>query len=184
MIRNDQTVGLDLAGGPEQLSPERFRELEMIAKALLATSHFRRFQCLWMRHVLRLDASCTATVLHIHISTVRRICREFAAHGTPAVLKGEGRGGRRRGDLSFQEEAAFIAAYARSTEEGMIRNVPAFQREYENRVGRRVNKTTVYRLLERHGWSRLCYRLAGSFRKRRARRATRAASAPAEDLTA
>ena len=171
MTRNDPTGASPQATSCGQLSPERFRELELIAQELFATAHFRRFQCLWLRHVLRLDSSRTAAFLRIHISTVRRICREFALNGTPTVYTREGRGGRRRGDLSFQEEADFISAYARSMDEGMIRNVPAFHREYESRVGRRVNKTTVYRLLERHGWSRLCYRLARPRRKRRASRA-------------
>jgi transposase len=133
----------------------RVRELEDSVDERWSREAFLRFQCVWLRHALALSAPEIARALCISVSTVRRIHAEFIKTGRPAIEGKGNRGGRRRGLMTLTEEAAFLREHGRRSKDGKIRNVTELKREYEIRVGRTVHKTTIYRLLDRHGWRKV-----------------------------
>lgn len=136
----------------------RVRELEASAGERWSREAFLRFQCVWLRHSLGLSAPEIARALCLSVSSVRRIHAEFIKHGRPAIEGKGNRGGRRKGFMTLEEEAAFLREHSRGSKDGKIRNVAELKRDYERRAGRTVHKTTIYRLLERHGWRKVAPR--------------------------
>jgi transposase len=73
-------------------------------------------------------------------------------------LIGAGRGGRRNQNLTMEEEDALLKGFFDKAKVGGILVVSEIKDAYESKVGRTVNKTTVYRMLERHGWRKIAPR--------------------------
>ena len=73
----------------------------------------------------------------------------------PETVEGPGKGGRRRAYLSRDEEAAFLEAFKQAALTGQVATVAEIKRALESRLGHKVHKTMVYRLLKRHGWRKL-----------------------------
>ena len=142
-------------GGVKSYSRQRIDELEQVVKDRWTPEIFRRFQCVWLRHALGLTAVEIASALDLNVSTVRRVQAEFMLRGK-AIIDGKGnRGGRRNQYMTFEEEADFLREHAASVSDGGILRLVA---ALEIRIGMRVHKTTVYRLLERHGWRKVAPR--------------------------
>jgi transposase len=73
----------------------------------------------------------------------------------PEAVEGPGKGGRRRYYLSWDEEVVFLESFKQAALTGQIATVAEIKEALERRLGKRVHKTTVYRLLKRHGWRKL-----------------------------
>lgn len=128
-----------------RLSPSPVgQELGRFAESRWPPEVFRRFQCVWLSEVMGLPPQWIADALALHVSTVRRIRAEFLREGLDAIDGKGNRGGRRNHYLTFQEEAEFL----RENAAGGLRELKV---AFEARVGSVVHKTTIYRLLERHG---------------------------------
>jgi transposase len=65
------------------------------------------------------------------------------------------RGGRRRENLAREEEAAFLAPFLNQAREGGVLVVPPIKQALEEKLGRPVALSSVYRLLHRHDWRQL-----------------------------
>jgi transposase len=65
------------------------------------------------------------------------------------------RGGRHRCLMTVEEEEAFLSKYADLSIKGEIVTVKSIHNDLNNRFGRLINKTIVYRLLERHNWRKV-----------------------------
>src|SRR5207248_3870475 len=89
---------------------------------------------------------CKATV-HQVISTYNRL-------GVAAV-ETAGKGGRRHQYLTREEEEQFLAPFFARAEAGEIATVREIWQAFETRVGHQVDDSTIYRLLDRHGWRKL-----------------------------
>lgn len=130
---------------------QRRQELEQIVLAHWTPEVFRRFQCVWLTCVLDLPAATIAEALDLHVSTVRRIRAEFTQDGLRAIDGKGNRGGRRNQYLSFEEEAAFLQQHIEVFNGGGLGAIRALKEAFEVQVGQTIHKTTLYRLLERHG---------------------------------
>ena len=86
--------------------------------------------------------------------TVHNLVSSYNRHG-PQVMQGPGKGGRRRAYSSLEEERAFLEPFFQKALTGQIATVAEIKREWEKILGRKVHKTTVYRLLERHEWRKV-----------------------------
>lgn len=133
---------------------QKISELEQIVYARWAPEVFRRFQCVWLTYVLDLSAQEIAKAIGLSVSTVRRIRTEFGRDGIQAIDGKGNRGGRRNQCMSFEEESAFLRNHAELFSRTGVADVGALKEAFEATVGRAVHKTTIYRLLERHGRKR------------------------------
>jgi hypothetical protein len=84
---------------------------------------------------------------------LRRQFSELAE--TSCITIRERRGGRRRELLSIEEEKAFLAPWIEKAEAGGVLVVPPIHLAFQEFVGHEVPKSTVYRLLARHGWRKV-----------------------------
>ncbi len=83
--------------------------------------------------------------------TVHNLVSSYNRHG-PKIMKGPGKGGRRRAYRSLEDERAFLEPFFRKAATGQIATVAEIKIEWEKALGQKVHKTTVYRLLNRHEW--------------------------------
>lgn len=81
--------------------------------------------------------------------------RTFREHGGTTYSDKERRGGRHRELLSPDEEKAFLAPWLEQAKDGGVIVVPPIHAAYEERVGKKVPPSTVYRMLARHGWRKV-----------------------------
>ena len=96
---------------------------------------------------IALHTGVSATTVHRVISTYNRL--------GPTALETPGKGGRRHEYLTLPEEQAFLAPFFAQAARGEIATVAQIQRAYEAKVGHEVDESTIYRLLNRHGWRKL-----------------------------
>jgi transposase len=90
-------------------------------------------------------------------ATVKKLWSQYFSGGVE-VLIGQGRGGRRRANLSLEEEQKLLVYFFNKAESGEVLVVNEVKAAYEKAVGRTVPKSTVYRMLARHGWRKIAPR--------------------------
>ena len=84
-------------------------------------------------------------------ATVHDVISTYNRLGVAAV-ETAGKGGRRRQYLTLEEEKEFLAPFFAQAQDGEIATGADIWRAFEQRVGHEVDESTVYRLLDRHGW--------------------------------
>lgn len=97
------------------------------------------------------------------VAMVHRVIASYNRLGIAGV-ETSGKGGRRRQYRSWEEEQAFLAPFFSRAERGEIATAGEIKRAFEAQVGHEVHKSTISRLLKRHGWRNPC--LVRSIRKR------------------
>lgn len=108
--------------------------------------------------LLGISLALTATILGRSRATVVRLRRSFVAAFTQSDQPARSWGGRRRSYLTLQEEREFLAEFLKPAQEGGILVVNEVKKAFEAKVGDRVSKTTIYRMLARHGWRKVAPR--------------------------
>ena len=84
--------------------------------------------------------------------------RFIQAGGLPAETKPK-RGGRRRENMSKEEETAFLAPFFDKAARGGILIVGEIKRALDERMGRKTALASTYNLLHRHNWRKLAQRV-------------------------
>ena len=87
-------------------------------------------------------------------ATVHAVISRYNRLGV-AAIETPGKGGRRRCYLTLEEEQDFLAPFFAQAERGEIATVGQIWQAFEQRVGHPVDDSTVYRLLDRHGWRKV-----------------------------
>ena len=87
-------------------------------------------------------------------ATVHQVISAYNRLGVAAV-ETPGKGGRRHQYLRREEEEQFLAPFFARAQSGEIATVQEIWRAFEERVGHPVDESTIYRLLDRHGWRKL-----------------------------
>ena len=72
-----------------------------------------------------------------------------------ALFDLRGRGGRRHQHLSADAEAVLLALFAAQAQAGGLLHVSEIKHALEKQVGTTVASSTVYRMLDRHGWGKV-----------------------------
>lgn len=69
---------------------------------------------------------------------------------------GERRGkARGRAFLSEKEEEAFLKPFLDKAKQAKVLLVAPLKEAYEKKMGRKVHPSTIYNLLDRHGWRKI-----------------------------
>lgn len=138
------------------IAPDKatIKELAEQLKKARARPEFQRIQCVLIRATLGNSAEEIAGLLGWSPATVHVIHSRYAREGN-AVFHLEPRGGRRNQHLSREEEADFLAPFLQKAKSGGILVVADIHRAYNERVGKETNLSTIYRVLERHGWRKI-----------------------------
>lgn len=136
------------------ISEEQKEKLRQMLFQTRTKADFQRVQCVWLRAALNLSSADTATAVGMKQSTVKIIQSRFFREGEK-VLFGIGRGGKRYSNLSEQEEDELLSTFFEKARSGGLLVVSEIKAAYEARAGKQVPKSTVYRMLSRHGWRKV-----------------------------
>jgi transposase len=117
-------------------------------------AEYQRIQCVLIRATLGSSAAQIAQLLGWSTATVHVLHSRWAKEGD-AIFDLRGRGGRRHQHLSVEREQALLAPFVKRAEAGGMLNVSEIQQAYEEQTGVQVAPSTVYRLLDRHGWRKV-----------------------------
>ena len=143
---------------PAKAFPKGATEKLRVALQLSKTkSNFQRVQCLWLRAALGLDANQVAIAIGWQPTSVRRLQAQYLHEGED-MLSTVGRGGRRHQNLAEEEEAKLLSQFSTQAERGGMLEVSQVKGAYERAIGHCVPKSTVYRMLSRHGWRKIAPR--------------------------
>jgi hypothetical protein len=93
-------------------------------------------------------------MLSWNTGTVRRIQSEFIRKGDSIFCISD-RGGRHNQHLTIEEEDRFLAPFIKAAQVGGVIVATDIKQKYEELVGRKVPKSTIYRLLARHDWRQI-----------------------------
>ena len=111
----------------------------------------RRWRIVYNALVDPRPAASIALPTGVSVATVRLVISTYNRRG-PAALDTPGKGGRRRGHLTPAAEQAFLVPFLTRAAKGQIATAVEMQQALERQLGQPVHRSTVYRLLARHGW--------------------------------
>jgi transposase len=97
------------------------------------------------------EATDIATHCGTTVAMVHQVIASYNRLGVAAV-ETPGKGGRRRQYVSWQEEQAFLAPFFTRAARGEIATAGEIKHAFEAQLGHPVHKSTISRLLNRHGW--------------------------------
>jgi len=117
-------------------------------------SEYQRIQCVLIRATLGSSAAEIAQLLGWSTATVHVLHSRFAKEGD-AIFELRGRGGRHHQHLSTDQEQDLLAPFVERAQAGGMLTVAEIQRAYQEQVGKAVAPSTIYRLLDRHGWRKV-----------------------------
>src|ERR1700739_3332777 len=95
-----------------------------------------------------------AAAMGVSLSTVNRAHMAYD-HGGLEALKPRPSGGRKRENMTLEEEKALLARFAKAAGAGEMLNIHDLMAAYEKAIGHATSKSTIYNLLARHGWRKL-----------------------------
>lgn len=117
-------------------------------------SEYQRIQCVLIRATLGSSAGEIAQLLGWSTATVHVLHSRWAKEGE-AIFDVHGRGGRHHQYLTPEQEQELLAPFVQRAQGGGMLTVAEIQQAYRERSGRQVARSTIYRLLERHGWRKV-----------------------------
>ena len=89
--------------------------------------------------------------LGVSVALVHKVISRYNREGV-AAIETLGKGGRRNCYCSLKQEKEFLTKFHKRVAAGERLTTAQIKQAYEQQVGRSVHKSTVYRLLVRHGW--------------------------------
>lgn len=138
--------------------PAHYQDEELAwAKLLIETAttvqQLRRGQAMLLPALTGASMDTTATLLGLGRNQVCVLRRQFRAPDqSPMLGDQDRRGGRRRELLSLQEEARFVQDFIDQAKQRGAPTVALIHAALQEKVGKRVSRSTVHRMLGRHGW--------------------------------
>ena len=139
--------------------PSRGREvlqqaIECLRKAK-TVEELRQVQAVILPLEFGLTLEETALAIGKSIRWTSQIRSEFIGKGGCQSTDKPGRGGRRRQNMTPQEEELFLDPFFEEAKIGGILVVGGIKDKLEEQLGRKVALASVYNLLHRHGWRKL-----------------------------
>ena len=132
-------------------------QLEVLLDQAKNVSEYKRIQSVWLRASLEMPIEQISKATGLAVNTIRGIHSIYLRRGKSGLL-GPGRGGWRYQNLTVLKEKELLNNFLSDAASGGIIEVSAIKAVYEKQLGHSVPKSTVYRMLSRHGWRKLAPR--------------------------
>jgi len=129
-------------------------EIQVKIKETVEFWRVKRWLVIWNAIVDPRPAKEIALHLGMSVHTVRSLISIYNRHG-PKGIETPGKRSRKNYYLTFDEEANFLKSFDDKASSSQIGTIIEIKTAYEKIVGHKVHKTTVYRLLKRHGWRKV-----------------------------
>ena len=140
---------------PTKIDPALVARAQQAAARAGDIQQLRMAQAILLPALAKLTLKATAKVLGVGRATVARLQTAFRRLKSDAPPPPRRWGGRRRALLPLEQEQAFLAAWQPQAERGELVVVSPLHVALEEKLGRRVKPSVLYRLLERHRWRKV-----------------------------
>jgi transposase len=127
---------------------------ELLSKARMA-DELRRAQAVVLPLEFGFSMERTAAIIGVSKGWANQLRTQFIRAGGERAYRKRERGGRRRENMSYEEEVAFLAPFLDKAAKGGILVVGEIKEELDKRLERRTALASTYNLLHRHGWRKL-----------------------------
>jgi transposase len=119
-----------------------------------SVDEFRRLQCVFLGDTMpELTAESIGEITQYSASSVKRIHADFRKNGLLSIK--DQRGGRYRENLTLEQEEKLLSQFDELSKTGKLVEISKLKIAYEKILGRKVNKTVIYRMLDRHGYRKI-----------------------------
>lgn len=115
---------------------------------------YQRRLAIWLTHAGPFAAHRVADLLAVSTQAVWKWVAEYNLLG-PSGLDRKGRGGRRWGLMTLDEERAFLAEHLAEAETGDLLTAKQLSSALSKKLGQEVSVDYIYGLLHRHQWRKL-----------------------------
>jgi len=131
----------------------QIRQLKTELRGKIPAEQRQRIQMVLLRES-GMTQPLIAAAMGVSLSTVNRAHMAYDRGGLRA-LEPKPIGGRKRENMSLDEERALLARFAKAAGAGEMLNIHDLKAAYEEAIGHETSNSTVYYLLARHGWRKL-----------------------------
>ena len=137
----------------------RGQDILEVAKASLSKAKtaeaLRQAQAVVFPLVYGMSLTKTAEAIGVSPGWVSQLRNRFIKEGKVFEADKPLRGGRRRENMTIEEEKEFLLPYFEKAKSGGILVVSDIKNAMNSRLGRQVALASAYNLLHRHGWRKL-----------------------------
>jgi transposase len=95
-----------------------------------------------------------ANQLAVSKSLVNKTISEYNKQG-PSTIDTIGKGGRKNSYMTMEQEGKFMDLYLLKAQQGQVATATEIKEGFEKEIGKKVHKTSIYRLLDRHNWRKV-----------------------------
>lgn len=114
----------------------------------------QRWQIIYTALISPRTAEEIAECVGVSKSLVQKIVPRYNREGITAIeIKSSG--GRYHDYMSVEEEKKFLDPFWERAKKGEFTTTKEIQQAYEAQIGKSVDPTTIYRLLDRHNWRKV-----------------------------
>jgi len=138
----------------QEFTEKQKSEVRLALKSVTGKEDFQRVQAVLLRMELGLGASEIAKILGLHTASVWKIHARFFREGA-GIFESKTHGGRYRENLSMSQERKLLKPFLKQAEKSGMLLVSSVKTAYEKELGCKVPASSVYRMLERHGWRKI-----------------------------
>lgn len=132
--------------------------LKKAAEVIHATTDAHELRCaqaFLLPYALNMNLEQVSIIIGKSYATTERLRREFPYRVRGTRTSRKDWGGRRRQNMTFDEEQNLLAPFFEKAKEGGVLIVTPIKIAYEEKTGHTVAESTVYRMLARHNWRKL-----------------------------
>jgi hypothetical protein len=137
-----------------ELSPAVIEAAQEAARKAKTCDDLRMAQTVLVPSVIDVPDRMTGQIIGRSRPTVVRLRKKFR-ECCAGQDSDRNWGGRRFGYMSIEEERHFLSHFLDQASQGGVLIVSEIKRAYEAAVVRKVAKTTIYRMLDRHDWRKI-----------------------------
>ena len=136
-----------------EITPEEIELLEARGRKIKGRFEYRRLESILLRAKEGKTAKEIAVILKIHPRTVEKHHERYFKEGLAAFeAKSPGKPGPRL--MSDKEEKALFKTLEEKAEQGEWLKAAQIKPLYEEKVGKPVGESTIYKILHRNKWSK------------------------------
>jgi len=132
--------------------------LEKAAEIIRTTTDAHELRCaqaFLLPYILGFNLEQVSIIIGKSYATTERLRKEFSFTVNGRKTSRKEWGGRRRQNMTFDEEQVLLAPFFEKAKEGSVLIVTPIKIAYEEKTGRTVAESTIYRMLARHNWRKL-----------------------------
>lgn len=129
-------------------------EMQKLLEEVKDLNSYKRVQCIYFRAQFDYSADLITKITGYKLQTVRNIHSAFLKYGLQA-LEINKKGGRNHELLTITEEKKLIDEFENKAKEGGIIEISKIHETYEKIAGKKVAKSTTYRMLDRNNWRKI-----------------------------